>query len=508
MSAKNPLAWLLLTAAVAAAQTVDVRITVRKSPLEIELYAPDLPVAQMETRQRDVLLQFAGPVNFPGLKVLADHGLAAATGYDTLLLQTAEPMRSSLRREGVDRYILRLEAILAPAAEPPGHEVRQRLALLEVQLAEATGDLRTAQRHLDSAVAAEPPSPALLQSQASLASFEGRKRRAGDFLDEALRMAPEDEDVIAARREISAPDRAQLSVALESKLIGNGWREQNVESSGQIPLGVAHQMGWTVDQNFVDLASVRRPDGTMGEFHGARQRAELYWEKNDESGRVWRAALFGASAGVGAGLSLTVPDMGGRTTVLAEFDRPFWEFAEGLAGGGRRDRVKVDRQFATRGGWSAWAGAGWNRYGLDHLASAATSAGATGGVNWNFRRAWPGMLAAYGFDGEYRLTLQQRTGQDGRVFAPLPLLSREVHTVGGAFVHAMKLGPLRGWRFESTGGYALDRLGGSGPYVNLRGVYDRSTRWRIEVMWDRRLNRVNTVLGSANRLQVGATCRL
>jgi hypothetical protein len=62
-------------------------------------------------------------------------------------------------------------------------------------------------------------------------------------------------------------------------------------------------------------------------------------------------------------------------------------------------------------------------------------------------------------------------------------------------------------RFESSGGYAIDRLGGRGPYVNLRGVYDRSGRWRVEVMWDRRLNRVNTVSGSANRLQVGVTCR-
>jgi hypothetical protein len=507
MPAKKTLGWLLLTATFGAAQTVDVRITLSKPPLEIELYAPDLPAAQMETRQRDVLLQFAGPVNFPGLKVLADHGLAAATGYDTLLLQTAEPMRCTLRRAGTDRYILRLEALPAPAAEPPGREVRQRLALLEVQLAAATGDLRAAQRRLDDAVAPEPPSPVLLQTQASLAMMEGLKMRALRFLEEAQRIAPEDEDVTAARREISVPDQARISMAVENKVIGTGWVEYNLGTSGQAPVGAGHQIGWTVDQTFADLATVRRPDGTMAEFHGTRQRAELYWEKNDESGRTWRATLFGASADAGAGLSVTAPDMGGRTTVMAELGRPFWEFAEGLFEGGRRDRVRVDRQFATRGGWSVWAGAGWNRYGLAHLASAATSAGATGGVNWNFRRAWPGVLATYGFDGEYRLTLQQRTGQDGRVFAPLPLLSREVHTVGGALIHAVKGGPMRGWRFESAGGYAVDRLGGRGPYVNLRAVYDRSGRWRIEVLWDHRLNRVDTVSGSVNRLQVGVTCR-
>jgi hypothetical protein len=320
-------------------------------------------------------------------------------------------------------------------------------------------------------------------------------------------MAPEDEDVRTARREIAAGDRARLAIAQESKLIGSGWRENTVGTSGQMPLGAAHRMGWTVELNFVDLAPVRRLDGTMAEFHGTRQRSELYWETDRESGRVWRAAMFGSSAGMGAGLSVTVPDMGGRTTVLAEFGRPFWEFAEGLPGGGRRDRVRVDRQFGARGGWRTWAGGGWNRYGLERLLNGATSGGATAGVNWNFRQAWPGVLATYGFDGEYRLSLAQRTGPDGRMFAPLPFLSREVHTVGGAFVHAERGGYLRGWRLESAGGYALDRFGGSGPYVNLRAVYERSGCWRIEGMWDHRLNRVNTVASSANRLQVVATCR-
>src|SRR6185436_12396495 len=109
-----------------------------------------------------------------------------------------------------------------------------------------------------------------------------------------------------------------------------------------------------------------------------------------------------------------------------------------------------------RAGRLAYLGwGGWNRYGLERLLHGATSAGGTAGVNWNFREAWPGVLATYGFDGEYRLTLAQRTGPDGRMFAPLPLLSREVHTVGGAFVHAARGGYLRGWRFESAGGYAL-----------------------------------------------------
>ena len=109
MSANKLFGCLLLTAAVVAAQTIDVRITVRGAPFEIELYAPDLPVAQMETRQRDVLLKFAGPVNFPGLNALTEYGLGAATGYDTLLLQTAEPMRSLLRREGVVAVVRRRE---------------------------------------------------------------------------------------------------------------------------------------------------------------------------------------------------------------------------------------------------------------------------------------------------------------------------------------------------------------------------------------------------------------
>jgi hypothetical protein len=74
------------------------------------------------------------------------------------------------------------------------------------------------------------------------------------------------------------------------------------------------------------------------------------------------------------------------------------------------------------------------------------------------------------------------------VFYPIPLVSREVHAPGVSLFR--RLG--RSLRADCFAGFAVDRLSGSGPFLEARLSGELGRGFEGGIAFERRLNSVNT----------------
>jgi hypothetical protein len=137
--------------------------------------------------------------------------------------------------------------------------------------------------------------------------------------------------------------------------------------------------------------------------------------------------------------------------------------------------------------WNGWIQAALNGYGLGSLGKTAGSAGVSGGLNYLLAKV-PSLTLQYGFDGEYRTSIRFLVDPGGVPFAPIPLVSREVHALDLAAGYSLP----RGFRVDGFAGFAVDRLGGTGPYLGLKIVGEVSKRLEVQGDYERRLDSVNT----------------
>jgi hypothetical protein len=190
-----------------------------------------------------------------------------------------------------------------------------------------------------------------------------------------------------------------------------------------------------------------------------------------------RGGFLGGEHTRGGMMQFDLPGAGGVLHMQADYQRPFWEFVEGVGNDGTRDRVEIHRQQDLAPGFAIRGTAAANRYGLGTVKNSATSIAYDAGVVKTF-----GYIRIIGFeylfDAEYRKTHNNPA---------LPLVSRQVHGAD-AFFDFDFYHRLRG---EGFGGYTLDQKGGKGPFYGGRLTFHR--RWfEAQLAFDRRLNSVAT----------------
>ena len=108
-----------------------------------------------------------------------------------------------------------------------------------------------------------------------------------------------------------------------------------------------------------------------------------------------------------------------------------------------------------------------NRYRLSAGATASTTALTLGFIR-TVRHAAPTLTLQYGVDKEHVRETTRTTAFDGRVFAPIPLVSREVHLAGVVTRFPVR----RLWDVEASAGYTVDRFGGRGSFLTARATPD------------------------------------
>lgn len=475
------------------ADDVGLRTEIGPETMRILLIWPKPVHFESSTHQRELVLRFDRPVQAPGMDRLPAKAPewieGVVSGYDSILVLAARDVRYLVSREGNTVIVQLTPETPHPESitEEEAHS-QLRLDLLQARLYVERGRLDRAHELLTRLAAERPQNLDILANLARLEHTIGRWRRADRLYEEALQQSPDNEDVLASQIYLRGEQAPRIRVDEEHKTVVGRWSEQLTRVSGHSILSPGLRIGGTYDLNQVEANGVQRSDGRTEPFDGSRQRGEFYVEYDFEGGSRLRGSAFGGRSTWGAGMQFSNPDAWGRTSVQVDFQRPFWEFIEGVVDEGVRDRIEVERRLRAGTRWNGWGNVSLNRYGLGGDDDVAKSVGVAGGMALTLLKSEPTINLEYGFDGEYRKSIESRTGFDGAPFHPLPLISREVHSLGTQILAPI----VSHFTANGYGGYLWDRLGGQGPFFGLRLTFDTPADFGAQVWFDRRLNSINT----------------
>lgn len=495
---RNISLWALAVPAIAVA--AEVRALGDGRELRLEISFPEQVSIQPRADEREILIEFSCPLNWDSANppALPDWVESFSAAYDSAVLRTSRLSRFDATVVYGTTVVITAVPLPIIESEAERRESALRLKLLRVQLAAARGDLAGALRLGRALESRNPANATVLAALAAIEQQVGRTRQAKDLYQKAVRAEPDREewqDALEGLRS-SRPDFVRSEV--DWKTVGPQWRERILRTTAERALGSSWRSGLSYDRNQAEVGSVLTGSGTFTGFRGSRQRGELWLERENYSGPL-RLSLFGGGSSAGVGAAWTAIDTQGRTKVQFDWRRPYWEFIESVAGNGVRNRMEIERQQRFGRRMAAWATAGWNRYGLAGTPTAAKSVGLSGGLAYSVLARRPQVALQYGFDTERSLYRATKTGPGGQPFHPLPLVSREVHAFSVAAA-----GTLREFtNYDATAGYAVDRLGGKGPFFSARLTYGRWRRLRPEVWFDHRLNTINTLAERVNRVAGG-----
>jgi tetratricopeptide (TPR) repeat protein len=363
---------------------------------------------------------------------------------------------------------------------------RRRLDLLRAQWLNESGRAGAARDQLEALAARHPADPDVLVARATFDQARGRLADADRQLQAAHDGAPARED-IAQLVEAAAQERApRVSLSTERSSIGPWTATSGILSLASGPRQ-RRRFAVTMERQRVTAPPVLRADGSIAPLDVDLTRVEGTATVLAARDAEVRARAFAADGGFGGGGTFVRRDLRGAWTVAGDVNRPFWDLLESAAAHGRKDQWSVQREWRFRPDTAAWAVAGWNRYRLPGVAS-TTSNGLTLGVVRTVRRQAPSLTLQYGLDTERVRRATRVTIADGRTFAPIPLVSREVHVFG-------LLGRAVVGRFgevDVSGGYAVDRLGGHGSFLAGRLTPHPAARIGLELWGERRLYQIVT----------------
>ncbi|MFQ5849292.1 MAG: tetratricopeptide repeat protein [Candidatus Binatia bacterium] len=439
---------------------------------------------------RELLLPFDRPIEAWGLEKLRKPLLVStksiSDGYRTALLRPARDRHPKVRTisQGVPPLV---DGASTAKGQGSASEDRLRLDLLRARLLMQTGRERSALQLLRRLNEDYPQNPKVWASLAELEGQVGRWRRAYDFYGRTLKLDPENEDYQEARARLWREEAPRLRMDTTWVDVEKGEEERIIRLSGHHFINFTAKflrMGFALEQNHLEINNVRRAEGQIVSFDGVRWRGEIYLQYDAHSGPWIRASLFPAPYGVGGGLLYARPDLAGETRLLLDVKRPNWEFVEGVVDDGSRDRLEIRRSQRLTPLLEGRLASALNRYGIDGDSQVATSVSLNGGLRYVLSTARPIISIGYELDKEYRASIDERTSPSGVKFNPLPLASREIHSIDLHLSQALS----PALRVEGSAGYALDRLGDQGPFGGVAVTYGPLKRLDVQLSFQRSLN--------------------
>jgi hypothetical protein len=407
------------------------------------------------------------------------HGEAmnVANQYDPAMrgrMQQSQPamMAPMSYQKGTKHIVVRPVSSIMVVAQAAPMTAEQRMRMqqeLRLQLLYARMELETGREadaiaRLNAIKPYFPNDAQLIGFTANAENFSGNWPRALQMLENAQQLTPENEDLTALKRSIEKLHTNQhIKLDHEWRRIGDS-DEQITTGEVKIAPTTDTEIGLVMQNDEVDAAGIRR--GTTGnivnESYG-RQRGELYIAHYLGGGDRLQASLFANNDAGGAGLYYGFTNGAGRTELLGEYHRPYWDFVEAVVEETTRDRVGL-KHVARLGERVTFSGeTSVNNYNTSHEDNVASSYLLRGNLVYELQAQHPYLGLGYGFDGEYFMGKKKEgridpvtLGQD--YYALLPHNAREIHFVSGIIAEEWS-----STRAEFIGGYAYDRLGEHGP---------------------------------------------
>jgi hypothetical protein len=346
-----------------------------------------------------------------------------------------------------------------------------RLRLLAAQLLAQSGEVSEAREDFENLMLAMPESPEPISGLADVNQRAGRWRQALAFYRQAQELDPEDPSIATAIAAIERAQARRLRTDLEYRQTDGGPGTGRATAaiagvSGQLPLSEGWRLGFSFDGAQVDVAQVQNTNGTVGSFSGLRQREEIYLQHDGLNGTMAAASVYLTGHTPGFGVRAELPDASGATFLRTDYRRPDWDFFQSLINNGTKDRVALGRRQNLTENLTVRLDVGANRYGIEDAANVASSATVTGELRLGNLAGVRGLSTAYVLDSEYTFHVAERTGRDGKSFAPLQIVDREVHAAVLAYAGAWKNGVNgKALSYELSAGYGVDRYGRAGPIL-------------------------------------------
>ncbi len=385
-----------------------------------------------------------------------------------------------------------LDTLLStPSAEdkessPEDPEATLRLHLLQARLMADTGDLKGAVQTLGQSLKENPENPSVLVALAELEQRSDRLLSATRLYQHALALEPLNQDISKAGEELFRERSPRAEVERHRLQIGRGWQADVLEISGWGPALGAFKTGLAYHRNDVEIRGLRDHLGGETDFTGQLSWSELLLQFDTEGGSRLLGSWFLNDGKGGMGLDYSRSDYKGQVQLGLEYGRPNWEYAEGLAMGLVQDRVSLGRQQRFGRRTSAQIRAALKRYRMGVYDPVATSFGMHASLQHELDR--PRAFLEYALELEHRRSIVALKDLQGGVFYPLPLRSSEVHS----FNMGSNARLSRSLHLDGYGGFAWDRLGGSGPHFGGVLGYKGDGPWEGRFFLDQTIHSVST----------------
>lgn len=242
------------------------------------------------------------------------------------------------------------------------------------------------------------------------------------------------------------------------------------------------EFGFTAQNDGIDTNNTRRArDGRIDDYSADRQRGELYAAYKFDNGVRTQASLFANNDRLGGGAFVTFNNPLGRTELIGEYQRPYWDFVEAVYEDTTRDRVGFKHYARPRASTGLGLELSYNNYSISERDDVAQSVLFRANVVQDIQKqteSQPYLGVGYGFDGEY-ITGGKPDGRlDGfnNFYYLLPIRTREIHALTGIYrndwtpsTHALVVAGVAYSRFTEN----------FTPLAEIRVDQDITDNWQI-----------------------------
>lgn len=446
----------------------------KRQQSRIQGASPNISRVETSSDGRRITLSFSKPVDGTSPLKLPKNSPAwmeeARADYDSITVAAKHGYELRYVPTSSDTF----EIVSTPqltAQERMERDQTLRLQLLYARLEQEIGEPEKARARLAAVEQYYPKEPQIIAARASIESAEGNPFEALDLIRNAQTLAPENEDYIRLADALGKSGGAQNYVRADHEYRSFGKNDEQITTLSAVSrISNRVEIGTHLKNNYMQTEQIRQPDtGRIGDYDTSRQQAEIYAAYYLDGGARAQLSLFANNDTPGAGLYYGFKNRYGRTEVLGEFHRPYWDFPEAVFADANRDRVGIKHVAQLTPKTSFGLETSVNRYNTSVVDDAVNSGLIRMNLVHTLQDSGPYLGVGYGFDGEYLFgNRERRRDPTGFVYYPLPLISREVHAVTGI---------VRGDITPTThgllvAGYAYDRFTAGGPLVEGRLTQD------------------------------------
>ncbi|PZP83993.1 MAG: hypothetical protein DI582_09860, partial [Azospirillum brasilense] len=410
----------------------------------------------------------------------------AELGYDSLSI-SAKPgyVVRFVPTNDQQFAVVPAEAMVVNQQAEQDRQAQLRLQLLYARIEQETGQTERAKQRLAALQQYYPNEPQLIGYTASVEAAEGNTEQAIEMYQIAQGLSPENEDYGRMVSDLKrgggsyggARTIAQyLKVDHEYRNYGAN-HEHITTLSGAARVGDRSELGFNLMNDRVNPKGFQDPaTGLVTRESESFQAGEIFFGHYLDSGDRVQVSAFANEDTPGAGLYYSFGNPLGRTELLGELRKPYWDFPEAVYGIASRDRVGLKHFGQINPTLSYGVETSYNNYNVEVQDSTAQ----TGLIRVSLQQqiqpqteTQPYLGVGYGFDGEYLMGKPDDrliSGTGPGTYRPFPFRSRENHQLSGIY---------RDDWTDSThvllmGGYLFDRLGENGPVVEGRLTQDLS----------------------------------